>query len=151
MDRVEMAKNYFKSGYNCSQSVVLAFSDLIDIDKTALANISSTFGAGMGRLREVCGAVSGMFIVCGYLYGFNEPTSENKKSTYEKVQELGKKFENNFGSLVCRNLLNLDIKHDDPTPSERTNSYYQKRPCIEMVSYAVTILEEFINKEKGLE
>lgn len=149
MTRREIAENYFSEGYNCSQAVVLAFSDILEIDKKSLVKLSSSFGGGMGRLREVCGAVSGMFIVSGLLFGYDDPKAAGEKALhYEKIQTLAKRFEKINGSIVCRTLLNLDVKSEGPVPEARTEQYYKKRPCRELVGIAAEILEDFINEQK---
>ena len=146
MTRKEKAIELFKSGYNCSQAVVLAFSDLVDIDEKTLIKLANPFGGGISRLREVCGAFSGIAMIMGLLYGYdNVDNIEDKKAIYEEVQSLAARFEKKNGSIICRQLLNLDVKHDNPNPSVRTNEYYQKRPCPELVGSAAEILEEYIN------
>ncbi|MCR5846676.1 MAG: C-GCAxxG-C-C family protein [Lachnospiraceae bacterium] len=146
MTRKEKAMNYFKEGFNCSQSVVLAYSDMLDADESFLLKLSSSFGGGLGRLREVCGAVSGMAIVTGILYGYDDSSSkEDKAEHYKRIQELAHEFEKRNGSIVCRELLGLNVKHDEPTPEARTAEYYKKRPCVELVGDAAEILEEYIN------
>ena len=145
MTRKEAAMDYFMKGYNCSQSVVLAFEDLLPVDKNTLSKIASSFGGGMGRLREVCGAVSGMFMVVGLLYGYDGPeTGDIKAGHYARIQELAHRFEEKNGSIVCRELLNLKTLRDEPVPEKRTNEYYRKRPCPELVGDAAGILEEYI-------
>lgn len=145
MDRKELAINYFLQGYNCSQSVVLAFKDLIGIDESTATKLASPFGGGMGRLREVCGSVSGMVIVLGLLYGYDTPERGEVKATlYERVQEVAKEFEERNGSIVCRELLHLSSKHDEPTPSERTPDFYQKRPCKDLIGMSAEILDNYI-------
>ena len=117
----ELAKTYFKEGYNCAQSIALAFCDEIGIEKTKLLRMVSSFGGGMGRLREVCGAVSGMFFVAGALYGYDDPKDmQAKKEHYARIQELAAQFRAQNGSIVCRELLGLDVKHQSPVPSART-------------------------------
>jgi C_GCAxxG_C_C family probable redox protein len=104
-EREELAVNYFKLGYNCCQSVVLAYKDILNMDENTLLKLSSSFGGGMGRLREVCGAVSGMFIVAGLLYGYTDITDKNKKTEhYSLIQYLASEFEKKNGSIVCRKL-----------------------------------------------
>ena len=126
----------FEEGYNCAQSVFLAFSDLHGMDTHTAAVLSSSFGGGMGRLREVCGAVSGMFLVAGILYGYDDPGArEEKAAHYARIQELAKAFEEKNGSIVCRELLGLSVKREEPTPKERTAEYYKKRPCPELVEF----------------
>ena len=145
MTRKEKAMNYIKEGFNCSQSVVLAYSDMLDADESFLLKLSSSFGGGLGRLREVCGAVSGMAIVTGILYGYDDSSSkEDKAEHYKRIQELAHEFEKRNGSIVCRELLGLNVKHDEPTPEARTAEYYKKRPCVELVGDAAEILEEYI-------
>ena len=140
----------FKEGYNCAQSVFLAFADQYSMDESMARKLSSSFGGGMGRLREVCGAVSGMFMVAGVLYGYDSPTAyEEKKEHYERIQCLAHTFSEVTGSIVCRELLGLDKKEDVPTPEKRTESYYEKRPCVQMVGLAASIMEEYIRNIKG--
>lgn len=148
MTRKEKAMENFMKGYNCSQSVVLAFADLIDpVEAEMLSKISSSFGGGMGRLREVCGSVSGMFFVLGALYGYAGPeTGAPKAEHYRRIQEVAKAFESENGSIVCRELLGLSVKKQEPIPEARTKEYYKKRPCKELVGCAAQILEEYIRK-----
>lgn len=142
--RRERAMALFEEGYNCAQSVFLAFSDLHGMDTHMAAALSSSFGGGMGRLREVCGAVSGMFLVAGILYGYDDPGPGRKKRHTMREQELAKAFEEKNGSIVCRELLGLSVKREKPTPKERTAEYYKKRPCKELVGDAAEILEKDI-------
>lgn len=145
MTRKELATYYFYQGYNCSQSIVLAFKDLLDTDEETLSKIACSFGGGMGRLREVCGSVSGMFMVIGLLYGYSGPEKGDVKADhYARVQELARRFEEKHGSIVCRELLGLSVKHDSPVPEARSEKYYQKRPCPEIIGSAAEILEEYI-------
>ncbi len=139
------AMELFKEGYNCSQAVILAFSDKYDIEEKAAVKLASSFGGGMGRMREVCGAVSGMFMVAGLLYGYDDPKArEEKADHYARIQELAAKFIDVNGSIVCRELLGLSQKKDDPTPLERTEEYYKKRPCEQLVGIAAAILEQYV-------
>ena len=147
MTRSERAMQLFAEGYNCSQAVSLAFEDLLPIDRDALAKLSLSFGGGMGRLREVCGAVSGMFIVTGLLYGEAEPVSGPVKAKhYERIQALAHEFEALNGSIVCRELLGLQVKHDSPVSAPRTQEFYKKRPCKELVGQAAQIMEDYISQ-----
>ncbi|MDD3746925.1 MAG: pyruvate kinase [Anaerostipes sp.] len=147
MTRKEVGMNYFLEGYNCAQSVVLAFSDILSLDEETLMKISCSFGGGMGRLREVCGSVSGMFLVAGLLYGYDGPeTGQVKSDHYARIQYLAHEFEEKNGSIVCRELLGLSVKHDVPKAAERTKEYYKKRPCKEIVGIAVEILDDYIKK-----
>ena len=144
MTRKEKAVENFYKGYNCSQALTLAFADLLPIDEDTLLRLESSFGGGMGRLREVCGAVSGMFAVAGLLYGYSDPeTGAVKAEHYKRIQELAKAFEDKYGSIVCRELLGTGGR-STPTPSPRTEEYYKKRPCPELIGYAAQVLDEYI-------
>lgn len=145
--RGQRAQGLFLQGYNCTQAVVLAFDDLLGMDWDALARLSSSFGGGMGRLREVCGAVSGMFLVAGILYGYDVPGAEGqelKAAHYKRIQQLAKAYQDVNGSIVCRELLGLGKGADDPTPAMRTNEYYKKRPCPQLAGMAATIMEAYL-------
>ena len=145
-ERAEQAREYFTSGYNCAQSVYLAYRDITGIDEVLAATISAPFGGGMGRLREVCGAVSGMTMVAGFIAPNSQPNdNENKKNCYATVQALAEEFRAENGSIVCRELLGLAQQKDDPTPSPRTGEYYKRRPCAEYVAIAARIVGEKIN------
>ena len=145
-ERAEQAREYFTSGYNCAQSVFLAYRDITGIDEVLAATISAPFGGGMGRLREVCGAVSGMTMVAGFIAPNSQPNdNENKKNCYATVQALAEEFRAENGSIVCRELLGLAQQKDDPTPSPRTEEYYKRRPCAEYVAIAARIVGEKIN------
>ncbi len=145
MTRREAAMENFRKGYNCSQSMMMAFMDLLPGDEETLMKLSSAFGGGMGRLREVCGSVTGMFMVAGILYGYEGPeTGEPKAELYAKIQELAKEFEKTHRSIICREMLGLSVKHDESTPEARTEEYYKKRPCVELIGDAADILERFI-------
>lgn len=139
------AMDLFKEGYNCSQAVFLAFEDKYMIDRPTALMLSSSFGGGMGRLREVCGTVSGMFLVAGVLYGYDDPKDyDKKKEHYARIQYLAQEFEKRNGSIICRELLGLDNKKEGPTPDKRTEEYYKKRPCAELVGMAAAIMEQYI-------
>lgn len=145
MTRREMAMANFKAGYNCSQSIILAFEDLLPVDAKTLSRLSSSFGGGMGRLREVCGSVSGMFMIAGLLYGYDGPETGKVKAThYARIQELAHRFEERHGSVVCRELLGLGVRREDPVPEARTSEYYKKRPCVEIIGDAAEILEQYL-------
>lgn len=147
-ERVALARELFTSGYNCAQAVFIAYCDLADMDKHTAAKIAAPFGGGMGRLREVCGAVSGMTMCAGQIAPNSEPNdSANKKLCYAIVQELAEKFRTENGAIVCRELLGLTQQKDNPTPSERTSEYYQKRPCVEYVASAARIIGEKLNEQ----
>ncbi len=141
--RSERAKALFLEGYNCAQAVVGAFREELSVDFVTLMKTVSSFGGGMGRLREVCGAVSGMFFVAGALYGYDDPKAKEEKAEhYRLIQTLAAKFREKNGSIICRELLGEDDKSVTHVPAERTQAYYQKRPCQELVADAVLVLEE---------
>lgn len=137
------------NGYNCSQAVLLAFCEDFGLEKETALKISEPFGGGMGRMREVCGTVTGMFMVLGLAMGNSDAKDgSTKKNVYKSVQELAEKFKQDNGSIICRELLGLQKANKESyVPSERTNEYYKKRPCPELCKYAADILEEYLKKE----
>jgi C_GCAxxG_C_C family probable redox protein len=144
-DRGILAAELFLKGYNCAQAVAIAFCDVTGLDEAMTARLSSSFGGGLGRLREVCGAVSGMAMVAGVLYGSDDPKDdEAKKAHYELIQQLAGEFRNRMGTIICREL--LDNPPSDPTPSPRTAEYYANRPCARFVMVAAEILNDYIQK-----
>ena len=145
MNRADKARDLFKNGYNCAQAVACAFCDLTGIDENTAYTLASSFGGGLGRLREVCGAVSGMAMVAGLLYGYTKDDEPIKKAEhYKLIQTLANKFKEKAGSIVCRELLNTN--DTAPTPEKRTPDYYKKRPCDELVYIAAKIIEEYIDE-----
>ncbi len=149
-EREEKARQLFLDGYNCAQSVVLAYNDLFQVDNSTAASISAPLGGGMGRLREVCGAVSGMFMITGlYLKNDNPQDPDRKKLVYSVVQELAAKSKDLNGSIICRELLNLDHPSDPPTPEARTESYYKRRPCADYVASAARLVGEWLNEQNA--
>ncbi len=143
MDHGTKAAELFLEGYNCAQAVMVAFCDETGLEPDTAARMASAFGGGMGRLREVCGAVSGMFMVLSILYGYDAPSDgAGKKQLYTEVQELAEKFRQENGSIICREI--LKNPPSDPNPSPRTAEYYAKRPCARMVFTAASLMDEFI-------
>lgn len=141
----DLARELFNKGYNCSQSVFAAFCDETGLSNDTALKIASSFGGGMGRLREVCGAVTGMFMVVGTKYGYTDASDERAKTEhYRLIQDLAKQFEKENGSIICRELLGISIKHDIPIPEARNENYYKSRPCAELVEQAARILDEYI-------
>lgn len=148
MDKKEKAASLFKSGYGCAQAVLLAFADEMDLDEDTLAKLGSSFGGGMGRLREVCGAVSAMFMIAGLKYGpIDSKDHAAKTAHYALIQELAEKFKKENGSIICRELLGL-TGPQGPEPDKRTAQYYKVRPCAEKVASAAGIVEALL-KERG--
>ena len=146
--RAQRAVELFKNGYNCSQAVFAACADLYGVEDEQLAlRLSASFGGGMGRMRLVCGAASGMFMLAGLHNGSATPhDNEGKMANYAFVQQLAGEFKGKYGSLICAELLGLAPKGQcninldlDPRPADRTPEYYEKRPCGEMVAEAVRI------------
>ena len=143
MDHGIKAAELFLQGYNCAQAVAVAFCDVMGLEEKFTARMVSSFGGGMGRLREVCGAVSGMFFVLGQLYGYDTPGDDvSKKALYTDVQDLAAKFRQEVGSIVCREI--LKNPPSDPNPTPRTAEFYQKRPCARMVLLAGQLLDGYI-------
>lgn len=144
--RGDKAKELFLSGYNCAQAVLLAFSDITGFDEKTSAMLASGFGGGMGRMREVCGTVSAMFMVAGIANGYDKPKdSENKKRTYAMIQELAGEFKEINGSIICKELLGLEKPEGTYIPEQRTAEYYKKRPCAELVKISVEITEKYLD------
>jgi C_GCAxxG_C_C family probable redox protein len=144
--RAEVAGELFKEGYNCSQSVFAAFSDLYGIDQDTALKLSASFGGGVGRMREICGAVSGMCMVAGLETGSSKKMDdEGKKYNYDIVQKLSGEFKDLSGSLICRVLLGLDKEDNtDTVPQKRTQAYYNTRPCEQLVKDAADIIERVL-------
>lgn len=152
-ERVEKAKRLFKEGgYNCCQAVVLAYNDIFGIDDETAAAMSSGFGGGMGRMREVCGSVSGMVMLAGLIRPATDPTVKDwRTANYALVQEMAGEFKGINGSIVCKELLGLvpmgsngQAPKESPEPSDRTPEYYKKRPCEELVGISARIVGEKI-------
>lgn len=149
-DYENIAKQYFYEGYNCAQAVLVTFAPECGLTVEEAAKMASSFGGGMGRLREVCGAVSGMLLAAGILYGYSDPKAKEEKAQhYGLVQELAGQFREEFGSIVCRELLGLDVKVQSPIPEERTEQYYKKRPCAGNIGTAAKILGQYMDRLRG--
>ncbi len=153
-ERSQKAMEYFKEGYNCCQSVVMAFDDVAGVDVNLLAALSAGFGGGFGRQREVCGCVSGMTLLSGFLSPAADPSVKvNRTDNYALVQNFCGQFKAECGSIVCRDLLGLNdtsktvvstTPMSSAEPSDRTEEYYKKRPCVELVGLAARIVAEHI-------
>lgn len=145
MDHGEKAAELFLQGYNCAQALVVAFGDVTGLEESFAAKFASSFGGGMGRMREVCGAVSGMLMVAGLLYGYELPGDDaGKKAHYARVQYLAGQFREQAGSIVCREI--LKNPPTDPAPTPRTAEFYQKRPCARLVNLAARVLDAYIEE-----
>lgn len=160
----EKAKELFLEGYNCAQAVFVAYADRYGLDKELALRLSASFGGGMGRMREVCGAVSAMFMVAGMETGQVRPRDPMaKKANYDMVQKLARRYKEEYGSIICKELLGLvpmsgteaesgskalqAAQFTDTTPEERTEEYYKKRPCLEQIQRACDILDEILFEE----
>lgn len=143
MDRVTKAEELFKSGYNCAQSVFGAFCDDIGIDFDTAMKISEGFGAGFGRMRLTCGAVSAMGMVAGMMLSRGAGEGDTRSIVYEKIHTMTEEFKALNGSIICGDLLGLNKNSEyNPTPEARTDIYYKKRPCVEYVKDCVRIVEQ---------
>ncbi len=150
MSEKERAVSLFKEGYNCSQSVFVAFSHRFGLDEETAKRVSAGLGGGLGRMREVCGAVSGAAMVIGSICApVDGKDSESKMANYELVREFADRFTKRNGSSICRELLGLDVKMEKSAePEKRTAEYYKKRPCVELVADAAEILTELIKENE---
>jgi len=146
IDHQQRAMELFKQGYNCSQSVFASFSEDLSIDFETALKLSSSFGGGMGRLREVCGAVTAMFMIAGLKYGYTDPNDNDVKTAhYTLIQELASQFKAANDSIICRELLDLQENGpDSPISALRTEEFYKTRPCVELVGSGAKIIEEMI-------
>lgn len=146
-ERDRMARAYFRDGYNCCQSVLLAFQDVIGLSEEQIATLSSGFGGGMGRLREVCGAVSGMTFMAGVISpAVHTDKLEERTANYALVQKFASSFREEHGSIVCREILKIRAdQKESPQPSVRTADFYTKRPCERLIGSAARIVAEHLN------
>lgn len=144
-NRVQKAVELFKKGYNCSQSVCAAFADVYGYTEEQALKMSASFGGGIGRMRMICGAACGMFVLAGLETGCTDGANrDGKEANYRLVQQLADKFIQRNGSLICAELLGLDKKkHDNPVPEARSEEYYKKRPCVKTVEEAARIWNEY--------
>ena len=150
MTHSEKATALFMEGYNCAQSVFLAFEDMYELDRKTALRISSGFGGGMGRLREVCGCVSGAFMAAGLLMGYDDVADlEGKKETYSMIQDIANAFRDEQGSIICREILKLRQEKVSPVPSARTEEYYKTRPCASLCGLAAQILDDYLSEVKS--
>lgn len=143
--RVEKAVELFESGFNCCQSVFAAYADLFGMDTQAALKLSSGMGAGVGRMREICGTVSAMALLAGMKQGNTDPENmEAKTEIYELVRNMSGRFREENGSIICRELLGILKQEESARPSERTKEYYAVRPCARLVASAAKIVEDML-------
>lgn len=151
MSKGDLAYENFLKGYNCTQSIAVAFAEELGMSEETAARISSGFGGGMGRMREVCGTFSGVVMVISWLYGYDQPKDvAGKTALYEKIRALADRFRAANGSIICKELLGLKEMEKSAVPEARTAEYYKKRPCPELCRFAADLIEEFI-KENPIE
>ncbi len=145
MDHGKRAEELFRRGYNCAQAAFGAFAQEAGLEEDTALRLASSFGGGLGRLREVCGALSGVEMALGCLYGYDTPeTGAVKKEHYARVQDLAARFRREFGSILCREI--LEGADASPNPTPRTVVFYEKRPCLRCVIRAAELLEEYIGE-----
>jgi len=149
-DHADRACELFAGGLNCAQAVFTAFSDVTGIDEETSKKLSSSFGGGMGRMREVCGACSGMFMAVGMLFGEGtEKDDKLKAAHYKRIQDLAEQFKAEHGTIICRELLkNLSVT-STPAPDKRTEQYYKVRPCVRFVRTVAEILDRYLEENYG--
>lgn len=141
-----LAEKLFRQGYNCSQSVLLAFSDITGLDDAAAARLASSFGGGLGRMREVCGAMSAAAMILGLVKGYSDPSdADAKKEHYRLIREFADRFKALNGSIICRELLSSVKTAEGGDPEARTAEYYKKRPCPELCRQAAQILDDMLS------
>jgi len=148
LSHADKAASLFLAGYNCAQSVFGAFCDVTGMDMESAMRLSSSFGGGMGRMREVCGTVSAMLMVAGILWGYPDTGEDGKKAAhYTRVQALAGQFREIHGTIICRELIAGLKKDSSPIPEKRTEQYYRERPCVRFVRTAAEILDREIAAE----
>ena len=151
--RQKAAEQFFMEGYNCCQAVLLAFEDVLDVERSALLRVASGFGGGIARMREVCGTVSAMAMIAGFLSPAEDPSDmQQRRDNYALVQLFATRFKEQKGSIVCREILGLrkpepGAPMESPMPSARTPEYYKTRPCAATVGIAARIVADYIKNE----
>ena len=144
-ERIKLAESYFIKGYNCAQAVSLAFADLTNVDKKIIETVSAPFGGGVGRMRNICGTISGMVITISLIRNYDCSINSQKLALYAEEQEVAKRFKDKHGSIVCKELLELAAaKHEDPTMEN-----LHKHSCRQFVMDATEILATYL-EEKGM-
>lgn len=147
-DRVNQAVQNFKLGYNCSQSVFLAYSDVFELDMNLAKKMSVSFGGGVGRMREVCGTVSAMAMLAGFKYPVLEVSDQEARTkNYAIVQKMADLFKEKHETIICRKLLDTVSTTSIPAPDQRTKEYYKKRPCSKLIEDAARIAGKMLKDE----
>lgn len=148
--RVKQAVATFESGYTCAQSVFSTYADLFGMDRETALKLASPMGGGIGRMREVCGAVSAMALLAGLKEGNTDPENEEgKEKIYLLTRKLADKFKEKNNSIICRELLGIEGREESAKPSARTREYYESRPCSRLIAEARAIIEEILLKDIG--
>ncbi len=145
-NKSKKAEELFLMGYGCSQSVLGAFAEDLGLDMNTALRIASPFGGGMGRMREVCGAMTGAFMVLGLIYGFDSPSADKKADVYRRVNQIADAFKNKNKTIICRELLENIKLTKGIAPEERTEDYYKRRPCLAHIIFTTELLEEYIKQ-----
>lgn len=146
----DLAQELYEKGYNCCQAVLGAFSRELGLDEKQALMLASSFGGGMGKLREVCGAVTAMFMIAGYKYGYSDVNDkEAKEEHYRLIQKLGEEFKKKNGSIICRELLNLNEESDTSQLLERKDESGDNRPCPNLVRCGAEIIEREIKARQA--
>jgi len=149
IDHASLARKYFLDGYNCAQAVFCSFEDVTGYSREESLKMISSFGGGLGRLREVCGAMSGAAAVAGALWGYSDVRDKDAKAAhYALIQRIAAEFREANGSIICRELLAGIESSTDPTPAARDAAYYKKRPCADIVSSAAEILDRILQEKE---
>lgn len=146
--RTERAVEAFLGGCNCAQAVFSTYADLFGIDRQTAMNLTNSMGGGISRLREVCGTVSAIALLTGLAEGEVDPGDlKAREKVYQRTRDLLAEFEQENGSLICRELLGILGRDRSARPSERTPEYYRKRPCARFVACAARIIEENLTEQ----
>ena len=156
MNHAQKARELFLKGANCAQAVFAAFSDVTGMTESEACRLAAAFaqglpafGGGFARQREVCGAVSGMTLVLGALYGYDDIADQRKKAEiYAKEQALCNRFREKYGTIICRELLQNRVAKigTSPVPDARTEAYYKTRPCLATIETAAELMDDFIRE-----
>ncbi len=143
--RVKQAVATFEEGYTCAQSVFSTYADLFGMDRQTALKLSSPMGGGIGRMREVCGAVSAMALLAGLKEGNTDPANEEgKEKIYLLTRQMADRFKKQFDTIICRELLGIEGMEESAKPSARTQQYYEERPCLKLIAVAAEIIEEML-------
>ena len=145
VSRIKQAVETFESGYTCAQSVFATYADLFGLNRETALKLASPMGAGVGRMREICGVVSAMALLAGLKEGNTDPENEEgKERIYLLTRQMADRFKEKNGTIICRELLGIEGREESAKPSARTKEYYASRPCSRLVADASGIIEEVL-------